>query len=201
MSNSRRNFLATSLGLIGAAVASNASAQTVSNLPPGEPPAFGTGPAVGPEVSPATFAEGEKLMRVQMTEQERAMAADSWRRTMASLYERRTGPRKVDLEATLAPATRWDPVLPGLQLRPQQDRFVRRRIDPGPLPSRDEDIAFASLAELSQWIEHRKLEHNRSKRISRPRWCRILSCPLWRIEDWNHNPPQLRNRRPSRKRP
>ncbi len=165
MSNSRRNFLATSLGLIGAAVASNASAQTVSNLPPGEPPAFGTGPAVGPEVSPATFAEGEKLMRVQMTEQERAMAADSWRRTMASLYERRTGPRKVDLEATLAPATRWDPVLPGLQLRPQQDRFVRRRIDPGPLPSRDEDIAFASLAELSQWIEHRKLTSERLTNI------------------------------------
>lgn len=165
MSNSRRNFLATSLGLIGAAVASNASAQTVSNLPPGEPPAFGTGPAVGPEVSPATFAEGEKLMRVQMTEQERAMAADSWRRTMASLYERRTGPRKVDLEATLAPATRWDPVLPGLQLRPQQDRFVRRRIDPGPLPSRDEDIAFASLAQLSQWIEHRKLTSERLTNI------------------------------------
>ena len=165
MSNSRRNFLATSLGLIGAAVASNASAQTVSNLPPGEPPAFGTGPAVGPEVSPATFAEGEKLMRVQMTEQERAMAADSWRRTMASLYERRTGPRKVDLEATLAPATRWDPVLPGLQLRPQQDRFVRSRIDPGPLPSRDEDIAFASLAQLSQWIEHRKLTSERLTNI------------------------------------
>jgi len=161
MSNSRRNFLATSLGLIGAAVASNASAQTVSNLPPGEPPAFGTGPAVGPEVSPATFAEGEKLMRVQMTEHERAMAADSWRRTMASLYERRTGPRKVDLDATLAPATRWDPVLSGLQLRPQQDRFVRSRIDPGPLPSRDEDIAFASLAQLSQWLEHRKLTSER----------------------------------------
>jgi len=96
-----------------------------------------------------------------MTEHERAMAADSWRRTMASLYERRTGPRKVDLDATLAPATRWDPVLPGLQLRPQQDRFVRSRIDPGPLPSRDEDIAFASLAQLSQWIEHRKLTSER----------------------------------------
>jgi hypothetical protein len=122
MSKSRRKFLATtSLGLIGAAVARHGSAQTVSNLPPGEPPAFGTGPAVGPEVSPATFAEAEKLAQVQMTEAERTMAAQSWRRTMASLYERRAGPRKVALEATLAPASRWDPLLPGLKAAAQQD--------------------------------------------------------------------------------
>jgi len=162
MSKSRRKFLATtSLGLLGAAVARSASAQTVSNLPPGEPPAFGTGPEVGPEVSPATFAEAEKLARVQLTEAERTMAAQSWRRTMASLYERRTGPRKVALEATLAPATRWDPLLPGLKSTAQQDRFIRGRVDPGPLPARDEDIAFASVTQLSQWIEHRKLTSER----------------------------------------
>jgi hypothetical protein len=28
---------------------------------------------------------------------------------MAALYERRTGPRKVDLDETLAPATQWKP--------------------------------------------------------------------------------------------
>jgi len=166
MSNSRRKFLTTtSLGLLGAAVAGRSAAQNVSNLPPGEPPAFGTGPAVGPEVSPATFAEAEKLMRVQMTDDERAMAAGSWRRTMASLYERRTGPRKLDLEPTLAPASRWNPVLPGLKLRPQQDRFIRSRVDASPLPSRDEDIAFASLTQLSQWIEHRKLTSERLTNI------------------------------------
>jgi Asp-tRNA(Asn)/Glu-tRNA(Gln) amidotransferase A subunit family amidase len=166
MSKSRRKFLATtSLGLLGAAVARSASAQTVSNLPPGEPPAFGTGPEVGPEVSPATFAEAEKLARVQLTETERTMAAQSWRRTMASLYERRTGPRKVALEATLAPATRWDPLLPGLKSTAQQDRFSRSRADAGPLPARDEDIAFASVTQLSLWIEHRKLTSERLTNI------------------------------------
>jgi Asp-tRNA(Asn)/Glu-tRNA(Gln) amidotransferase A subunit family amidase len=166
MSKSRRKFLATtSLGLLGAAVARSASAQTVSNLPPGEPPAFGTGPEVGPEVSPATFAEAEKLARVQLTETERTMAAQSWRRTMASLYERRTGPRKVALEATLAPATRWDPLLPGLKSTAQQDRFTRSRADAGPLPARDEDIAFASVTQLSLWIEHRKLTSERLTNI------------------------------------
>jgi Asp-tRNA(Asn)/Glu-tRNA(Gln) amidotransferase A subunit family amidase len=93
------------------------------------------------------------------------MAAQSWRRTMASLYERRTGPRKVALEATLAPATRWDPLLPGLKSTAQQDRFIRGRVDPGPLPALDEDIAFASVTQLSQWIEHRKLTSERLTNI------------------------------------
>lgn len=161
MSKSRRRFLkTTSLGLLGAA-ALHSQAQTAANLPAGEPPAFGTGPEVGPEVTPATFAEAEKLMQVQLTEAERDMAAASWRRTMASLYERRTGPRKLTLESALPPATRWDPVLPGIQVHTRQNRFLRSHTDPGSLPSRDEDIAFASVTQLSQWIEHRKLTSER----------------------------------------
>src|SRR5215475_3719404 len=165
MFRSRRRFLKnTTLGLLGAAALRGRS-QTASNLPPGEPPAFGTGPEVGPEVSATTFAEAEKLVQVQMTEAGRTMAAESWRRTMASLYERRTGPRKLALEDTLAPATRWDPVLPGVKLTSTQHRFVGSRTDPGPLPSRDEDIAFSSVTQLSEWIEHRKLTSERLTNI------------------------------------
>ena len=50
------------------------------------------------EVSASTFAEAEKLMQVELTKQEREIAAGSWDVNMASLYERRTGPRKVTLE-------------------------------------------------------------------------------------------------------
>ncbi len=165
MSKSRRRFLkTTSLGLLGAATL-RTQAQTASNLPPGEPPAFGTGTPVGPEVSPATFAEAEKLVQVELTDAECTMAADSWRRTMASLYERRTGPRKLALETTLAPATRWDPVLPGIKVTPKQDRFVRSHSDPGPLPARDEDIAFSPVTQLSQWVEHRRLTSERLTNI------------------------------------
>jgi len=165
MSKSRRRFLkTTALGVLGAA-ALRGSSQTASNLPPGEPPAFGTGPEVGPEVSATTFAEAEKLVQVQLTDGERSMAASSWRRTMASLYERRSGPRKLELESTLAPATRWDPVLPGITIHATQDRFVRSHADPGPLPSKDEDIAFASVTQLSQWVEHRKLASERLTNI------------------------------------
>jgi Asp-tRNA(Asn)/Glu-tRNA(Gln) amidotransferase A subunit family amidase len=166
MAKSRRQFLTqTSLGLLGAATVYRSYAQQPSDLPPGAPPAFGTGPAVGPEVSPSTFAEAEKLVQVELTPTERVMAASSWRKTMAALYERRTGPRKVALESGLAPASRWNPVLPGLGGGPERDRFIRSNVDPGPLPARDEDIAFASLTQLSRWIEHRKLSSDRLTRI------------------------------------
>src|SRR5260370_11611725 len=94
MSKSRRQFLTqTSLGLLAAATSCRVGAQQPSDLPPGAPPAFGAGPAVGPEVSPATFAEAEKLVQVEMTASERAMAASSWGKTMAAPFDRPTAPR------------------------------------------------------------------------------------------------------------
>jgi Asp-tRNA(Asn)/Glu-tRNA(Gln) amidotransferase A subunit family amidase len=162
MSKSRRQFLAaTSLTLLGAAAASLSKAQVATDLPPGSPSAFGTGPAVGPEVTVSTFADAEKLVQVPMSNAERVMAAASWRKTMAGLYERRTGPRKLALEPTLAPASRWDPMLPGQKTLPQRDRFTRSDADPGPLPANDEDLAFASVTRLSRWIETRKLSSQR----------------------------------------
>jgi Asp-tRNA(Asn)/Glu-tRNA(Gln) amidotransferase A subunit family amidase len=164
MSKSRRQFLTeTSLFLLAAAC--HGHAQQTGEVPAGMPSAFGEGPATGPAVSPATFAESEKLAQVEMTEAERAMAARTWARTMAPLYERRTGPRKVALEATLAPASRWDPLLPGRQAGPERDRFVRSQADPGPLPGSDEDIAFAPVTQLSRWIEARKLSSERVTKI------------------------------------
>jgi Asp-tRNA(Asn)/Glu-tRNA(Gln) amidotransferase A subunit family amidase len=166
MSKSRRQFLTqTSLSLLAVATAYRSYAQQSSDLPPGAPPAFGTAPPVGPQVSSSTFAEGEKLVQVELTASERAMAAASWRSTMAGLYERRTGPRKVVLESTLAPASRWDPALPGLKTGPARDKFIRTNADPGPLPARDEDIAFSSVTQLSRWIEQRKLTSDRLTRI------------------------------------
>jgi Asp-tRNA(Asn)/Glu-tRNA(Gln) amidotransferase A subunit family amidase len=84
---------------------------------------------------------------------------------MASLYERRTGPRKITLESSLAPATKWNPMLPGLKMVPERDQFIRSKTDPGPLPRNDEDIAFASVNQLSHWIEQRKLTSERLTNI------------------------------------
>jgi len=165
---SRRSFFkAASLSLLGAAAmrsyaqTQNLPANSSQQAPPGSPPAFGTGPLVGPEVSPNTFAEAQKLVQIELTDSEREVAASSWRADMASLYERRTGPRKIALESSLAPATKWDPMLPGLKMVPERDRFIRSKSEPAPPPSKDEDIAFASVSQLSHWIQQRKLTSER----------------------------------------
>ena len=46
------------------------------------------------------------------------MAAASWQRSMAPLLERRVGPRKIALDATVAPATQWNPGVRRRQRRP-----------------------------------------------------------------------------------
>ncbi|MGH7593000.1 MAG: amidase [Gemmatimonadales bacterium] len=128
---------------------------------PGAPPTFGTAAGSGPAATPATFAEAEKLVQVTMTPAERQQAADSWRQSMAPYLERRTGPRKVALAPTVAPASLWNPVLPGQTAGPSRDYFVRSNDGNVPLPSADDAIAFAPVAQLSRWIESRALTSER----------------------------------------
>jgi Asp-tRNA(Asn)/Glu-tRNA(Gln) amidotransferase A subunit family amidase len=168
--NTRRQFLIRApLGFLTAAVActDGAPSSQPQSTPPtaGAPPTFGTGPVSGPAVSPATFAEAEKLMQVTMTEAERQLAADAWPRSLAPYLERRTGPRKVDIAPTDSPATLWNPVLPGLTSGPSRDRFIRTMAGQAPLPSSDDAIAFAPVTELSRWIESKQLTSERLTNI------------------------------------
>lgn len=166
MSKSRREFMTeATLSALVAMMSSRGEAQQTKEPPPGAPPAFGTAPPVGPQVAPATFAEAEKLVRVEMTAAERAQAAGNWRSAMAQLYERRTGPRKIEIEPTLAPYSLWNPILPGQKAEPERDQFIWSKPDPGPLPARDEDIAFAPVAHLARWIETRQLKSERLTQI------------------------------------
>jgi Asp-tRNA(Asn)/Glu-tRNA(Gln) amidotransferase A subunit family amidase len=166
MSKSRRQFLKhSSLALLGAAAGCRSKPQKAADIPPGAPPAFGTSPPAGPEVSSATFSEAEKLAQVNLTRAELDLAARTWRMNLASVYERRTGPRKVALDPALAPWSRWDPVLPGEKRGPERDRFIFTPADPGPLPAKDDEIAFAPLTNLSCWIQQRKLTSDRLTRI------------------------------------
>ncbi len=167
MSKSRRQFLThASISLLGAAAAaSSGQAQQTSEPPAGAPPAFGTAPPVGPDVTTSTFAQSEKLVQVQLTQADRAQAAGNWRSAMAPLYERRTGPRKVEIEPILAPYSRWDPVLPNEAPVPQRDQFIWSKADPGPLPSKDEDIAFAPVTHLARWVEKRQISSERLTNI------------------------------------
>src|SRR5262249_42641222 len=81
------------------------------------------------------------------------------------LMERRAGPRKVAIDPEVAPATLWNPVLPGEHPGPARDVFVRSAGDPGPLPSNDVEIAHAPVTRLSRWIEKRALTSERLTNI------------------------------------
>jgi len=114
-----------------------------------------------------------------MTAAERTQAAGNWRMQMAPLYERRAGPRKLALEPDLAPATLWNPTLPGIvKSKPSAGHFVRNIDRHTPLPANENEIAFAPVTQLSRWIESRALTSERLTEIY-----------LRRIE---HFDPQLR---------
>ena len=167
---SRRQFLAKApIGLLGVASAARAgdpAAASAASSAPGAPPTFGNAPAAGPEVTAATFAESEKLMRVTLTPAQREMAAASWPTSMAGLTARRTGPHELALPGTLAPATVWNPAAAAhAPAGPKHDRFARSSAHATPLPGSDDDIAFAPVTRLARWIESRALSSERLTRI------------------------------------
>ena len=170
MPRSRREFLTkSSLGLMGAALAAKTAGAKQTPAPqtpatPGAPPAFGTSAPVGPVVSVDTFREAEKLVQIEMTPHDLTQAASNWQQSMAAVYERRTGPRKLAIEDTIPPATVWNPTLPGTTSGPATNHF-----DPGPIMlggiGKDEDLAFASVFELATRIRTKQITSEQLTKI------------------------------------
>ena len=70
--------------------------------------------------------------------------------------------------------------------RPLENRFVRTAADPAPLPSSEEDIAFAPVTHLSRWIERRQLTSERLTRLYLQRLERFdpkLRCVITLMQD------------------
>jgi Asp-tRNA(Asn)/Glu-tRNA(Gln) amidotransferase A subunit family amidase len=150
----RRKFLtATSLGLLGTALVS--AEQTPQT--PGAPPVFGVALPVGPAVTPETFVEAEKLVRVQNTAKDLAQAASNWPQSMAPLYERRTGPRRLRLEPALQPACVFNPLLTDPHIVPKSAFLARKAVRKVDMPDSPEAIAFAPVSHLSTWVRSGKL--------------------------------------------
>jgi Asp-tRNA(Asn)/Glu-tRNA(Gln) amidotransferase A subunit family amidase len=156
MTASCREFLAlSSMGALAAALEASVAGQAPAQqqTTPGAPTAFGTSPAVGPEVTAEDFAHAEKLVQIAMIEAERAQAAGNWRMQMAPNYELRTGPRKLALEAELQPATLWNPAIPEVKVQEGNGVFMPSPRTGKELPRSEEEIAFAPLTQLAEWIE------------------------------------------------
>ena len=125
-------------------------------------------------------------MQFEMSPADREMAAGNWRKSMAALYERRVGPRKFFPPPATAPATRWDPALPGEFAGPAANRFIRSANQSTSLPANDSDLAYAPVWQLSRWIEKRLLTSERLTQLYLDRLQRFdakLHCVITLVRD------------------
>ena len=100
------------------------------------------------EFEAETIAAAEQVMGVCYTEAERAMMQGN----LAPQIENALARRALAFPNDLAPATRFDPRLPGFRPLPPQRPPRWSEPDPGSLPSLEEDIAFAPVTHLAHWI-------------------------------------------------
>ena len=110
-------------------------------------------------IDDATLAAAERLFGIRYTDAERAQMRDNLPAQIDLAVRRRA----VKLPNALAPATLFDPRLPGFAM-PAQASMNVPRIAP-PLPAADDDIAFAPVKHLAAWIAGGQLSAVRLTRI------------------------------------
>jgi Asp-tRNA(Asn)/Glu-tRNA(Gln) amidotransferase A subunit family amidase len=103
-----------------------------------------------------TIAAAEDVVGVRYSEMERAAMVDN----LAAQIDLAARRRQTPLPYDLAPATRFDPRLPGWTA-PSSTSICAAAIDPGPLPDKAEDIAFAPVTKLAGWIAARAISCER----------------------------------------
>jgi Asp-tRNA(Asn)/Glu-tRNA(Gln) amidotransferase A subunit family amidase len=108
-------------------------------------------------VTERTLAEAEKLFGIQFTEAERRQILGGqveegedgyFARQAASLQKRRSMP----MPNSLAPATHFDPRLPGVDYPPQENELTLFPETIGTIPDDAESIAFASVKQQARWM-------------------------------------------------
>lgn len=156
----RRDLLkGAALASVGAGLAAPALGQEPNSVPA----ALG---AQAPEAETAeigldTIRQAESLFDVRYTDAEREQVIDE----IDGWIDRMTRLRAVEKPNTLAPATVFDPRLPGRVYRDQGSEFRGSGQSAGELPGSETDIAFAPVWKLSQWIASGALSSRRLTEI------------------------------------
>ncbi|MEO1150754.1 MAG: amidase [Pseudomonadota bacterium] len=149
--------------LKGAAVsglaASAAGLSACDNLP-GAQPAPSPAP-LDPAITPQTLAEAEKLQGLQYTPSERQMMLEGLEQNLDSLARLRA----IKMPNELAPATVFDPRVPGRRYRSQKNRLTLLPEVMPALPDNEADIAFASVKTQGQWLRAGQLTARRLTEI------------------------------------
>lgn len=121
-----------------------------------------------PAITASTIAAAEAVAGVSYTDAEREQMLDNIGGQIDLALRRRA----YKMPLALAPATRFDPRLPGWT-PPAQGAFRPLASPPPPLPESAEDIAFAPLATLAGWIRSRRLTSVRLTEIYLERIARL----------------------------
>jgi len=186
---SRRRFLAEgALALAGVAAGASGEARAAPDAgtkPSGTgsifsgTPGEGGGPG-GPTVTPDDFAHAEKLMRVNMTPEQRTLAADSWNLTVGPFFARRDFPLGDE-----APGLVWNPVLPRTGRMPKKNRVVRSSWT-SRKPPPDDELAFAPVHALAHWVQARQVSSVRLTELALARLERYqpqLNCTITLVRE------------------
>jgi len=113
------------------------------------------------KITTADIAAAEKLMGIEYTPHERDFMVDN----LEGQIKAAQAQREVVFPNSQPPATTFDPRLPGKVIPTEQKPFVRSDNDPGPLPEADEDIAYAPLTALSEWLRTGQISSRRLTEI------------------------------------
>lgn len=162
-SGSRRDFLSTAAVLVAAG----------SRVPPqraaGSAPRAESDHRQDESLTTVTVTEAAKIHALPLPPNAPAQLVAALPAQIAAVKAVRAVPRPIDLQ----PAIVFDPRLPGVRYPRQANRVV---LHPGrtvPLPSKDEDLAFATVTQLARWIRGRQLTSRRLTEIYLDRIKRI----------------------------
>lgn len=111
-------------------------------------------------ITPDTIAAAEALVGVTYTPEERAQMIGNLEGQIASAH----ASRALRHDNAVPMACTFDPRLPGFAMPHGADRLTLSRVT-APLPSDDEDIAFAPVTHLAHWIASCVLTSTRLTRI------------------------------------
>lgn len=164
---SRRRFLRAGTALLlGSMSAGAAEPSAGESGAPGSVQPSGKEARQSFSVDAQTFRAAERLVQVELTDAELAQAASNWSEGIATVYERRTGPRRLTLPDQAVPWSLGNPLNSrGAGSPPAAGRVRRSRATAGALPRSEADIAYAPVWKLSQWIQTRQLSSERLTQI------------------------------------
>ena len=142
----RRDFLKSAGAVTAGALVTGNSLSTEKTKPASE-----ASPAA--EITRQTFAEAEKLTGVPYTDSERDMMIDTIEQQI--LWAKQVRNLKINNNYHV-PATVFNPRLPETKLPlPVWKRETYEKLPP--VPVNEEDIAFAPITQMSEWIRTKKL--------------------------------------------